>query len=536
MTAKPAFKPTPEQVSCIDMFATGKKLRINAYAGTGKTSTLIQIANSTSRTGTYLAFNKSIADEARRRFPRHVACSTVHGMAFRAVRNRYDVAKMTGGLNGGFVSLKLGMNKRSFVFTKGGKDDPVISLRPRQWGGLLCETVRRFMRSDRPEITAWDVPVEGKVATLDDVTRSRFRAQAAQEARSLWSRMIDPSSDMPLSHDGYLKVWALTRPTIDGDFILLDEAQDTNRVVLGVVRHQPGQVIAVGDRCQQIYAWRGAENAMETLPVELEARLSTSFRFGMAIAEYATVILELLGETVPLKGNPARVSRIGAIADPDAILTRANGRLIDELIRAIGQGKKPCLVGGVDEILRYVDAAEKLMAGQSVDRPLEFFGFTSWREVREAAEMDRDADLQKWVDLIDTHTPARLRQYLEGLPRREDQADVVLSTGHKSKGREWQQVRLTDDFLRGVGNRADQPKPTELPLEELRLLYVAVTRGQQQVEIPPLLMGKLAKLGGVYVPSPQPAMAMPEFMPPLPPARGKKAAAAKTIQGSLFDM
>jgi hypothetical protein len=34
------MKPTIEQQACIDAFSTGKRLRINAYAGTGKTSTL----------------------------------------------------------------------------------------------------------------------------------------------------------------------------------------------------------------------------------------------------------------------------------------------------------------------------------------------------------------------------------------------------------------------------------------------------------------------------------------------------------------
>nr|WP_249816408.1 UvrD-helicase domain-containing protein [Bradyrhizobium sp. 180] len=55
-----------------------------------------------------------------------------------------------------------------------------------------------------------------------------------------------------------MKLWALSNPAIAADFILLDEAQDTNPVVLDVLRKQPAQMVYVGDKYQQIYEWRGA--------------------------------------------------------------------------------------------------------------------------------------------------------------------------------------------------------------------------------------------------------------------------------------
>jgi hypothetical protein len=75
--------------------------------------------------------------------------------------------------------------------------------------------------------------------------------------------MIDKRDDMPLGHNGYLKAWALTGPMLNTDYILLDEAQDTNPVVLGVLTGQRAQVVYVGDPYQQIYEWRGAVNAMD---------------------------------------------------------------------------------------------------------------------------------------------------------------------------------------------------------------------------------------------------------------------------------
>jgi hypothetical protein len=43
---------------------------------------------------------------------------------------------------------------------------------------------------------------------------------------------------LPLGHDGYFKTWALGRPRLQADYLLLDEAQDTNPVVIKLLRRQ----------------------------------------------------------------------------------------------------------------------------------------------------------------------------------------------------------------------------------------------------------------------------------------------------------
>jgi len=48
---------------------------------------------------------------------------------------------------------------------------------------------------------------------------------ALHAARHVWDRMKDDRDVIPLGHDGYLKLSALSEPTIAADFILLDEAQ-----------------------------------------------------------------------------------------------------------------------------------------------------------------------------------------------------------------------------------------------------------------------------------------------------------------------
>ncbi|MEE4362285.1 MAG: hypothetical protein V2J08_00005, partial [Desulfotignum sp.] len=78
--------PTSEQQQIIDTDPLpGMILKILAFAGTGKTTTLVSYA--AKRPGLrflYIAFNKSVQQEAARKFPPNVVARTAHSLAFRA--------------------------------------------------------------------------------------------------------------------------------------------------------------------------------------------------------------------------------------------------------------------------------------------------------------------------------------------------------------------------------------------------------------------------------------------------------------------
>ncbi|MEZ6009355.1 MAG: ATP-binding domain-containing protein [Planctomycetota bacterium] len=69
---------------------------------------------------------------------------------------------------------------------------------------------------------------------------------------------------------------------------------------------------------------------------------------------------------------------------------------------------------------------------------------------------------------MEDHEPAELIKVLQSTVA-EDKADVMISTAHKAKGRQWPTVRIANDFPIFTG---DNP-----PL--LRLAYVAATRAQE---------------------------------------------------------
>jgi ABC-type dipeptide/oligopeptide/nickel transport system ATPase subunit len=84
------FISTAEQIAIIEGAKGNSDISIEALAGTGKTTTLKMLADSkTHLKGTYVAFNKSIVDEAKSKFPSSVTCSTAHGLAYRAIGRDY---------------------------------------------------------------------------------------------------------------------------------------------------------------------------------------------------------------------------------------------------------------------------------------------------------------------------------------------------------------------------------------------------------------------------------------------------------------
>ncbi|EAL2861114.1 ATP-dependent helicase, partial [Campylobacter jejuni] len=59
---------------------------------------------------------------------------------------------------------------------------------------------------------------------------------------------------------------------------------------------------------------------------------------------------------------------------------------------------------------------------------------------------------------------------------------LILSTGHKSKGLEWNNVEIIDDFL-NIKQELEEREQITIAKEELNLLYVAVTRAKNSLNI-----------------------------------------------------
>jgi hypothetical protein len=472
--------PTTEQENALALFATGESMAIEAGAGTGKTTTLMLLANSTDRRGQYVAFNKAIVTEASEKFPASVACNTAHSLAYRAVGSRY-AQRLRGSrrMRSEEIAARLGIDAIVIPYAGEGGTDRILG--PGYIAGLVMQTVVRFCQSADMEPQERHMPYIDGIDAPSDGTRTYTNNNGVARTilpyvRAAWTDLMDENGVLPFRHDHYLKAWHLMGPRIDADYILFDEAQDANPVMQAIVAAQThAQVVWVGDSQQSIYGFTGAINALAQVPVEHRAFLTQSFRFGPAVAEVANGILETLNAELRIVGTASISSRVEATPEPDAILCRTNATAVRTVMLSQAQGQRPHLVGGGDDVLRFARAANDLMLGRRTEHP-DLACFTSWGEVvTYVAEDEQGQELRLLVKLVDEFGVPAIERALDRMPRERD-ADVIVSTAHKSKGREWPQVQLANDFPTGTD---DEP----VSADERRLLYVAVTRARLVLDI-----------------------------------------------------
>ncbi len=471
---KREFAPTSEQVHALELFKTGNSLAIEAGAGTGKTSTLVLLAESTDRPGQYIAFNKAIVAESQGKMPGNVACSTAHSLAYRAVGAKFG-ARLRGSRRMRSIDIA---NRLGIEPIKITVDDRPKILGTSFLGGLAMSAITRFCQSADLEPTHRHVPFIEGIDPMDDGVRSFGNNNIVAKwlepsLAKAWADLTQLHGDLPFRHDHYLKLWQLSDPKIPADFILFDEAQDANPVMVAIVAAQDhAQLVWVGDSQQQIYTFTGAVNALANVPSDAKAFLTQSFRFGQAVADEANRILDRLPEAeLRLVGTDSIASSIGPVAKPDAILTRTNAAAVRTVLTLQQAGEKVALVGGGDEVVRFAKAARELQDNGYTDYP-DLACFESWGEVTTYVEEDEQGgELRLLVKLVTDFGVPVILAALENMLREQD-ADVIVSTAHKSKGREWHSVQLAGDF-----------PPDTTSADELRLLYVAVTRAKVNLDI-----------------------------------------------------
>lgn len=485
--AAPAAKGiqyTDEQLHARELFSValkeGESIKLIGYAGATKTTTLDFLARSTKRYGLYLAFNRAPKEAAAARFPKNVRALTTHGLALRSIDSRYPRGdKLFSRANSNSVVDALGLGP---VSTGGW------TITARQQAASVLAAIENYCNSASDTISAEHVPITGRVARLGEDSAAAFVDHIRKLSWALWARMVTPSDPFPLGPNGYVKLWALGRPRIHADYILLDEAQDTAPVLIDVLKLQHMSRVAVGDPHQQIYAWRGAVNAMDLLPAQRTAYLSQSWRFGPELAGLANTALALLEAPVPMRGNPGVATAIGECPTPHAVLSRSNSGVMSEIVLAIITGGRPHVVGGTQALWRLLEGVRGLTAGIPSDTA-ELFGYRSWREVEEAVGDGSEPGLKILVQLVNQYGVEQLLAMLARTVEKEEDASVVLSTVHKAKGLEWPTLRVADDF--GSPERLTR-EGLVLDLEELRLMYVAITRAKVALELPPELEEFLA--------------------------------------------
>ena len=466
---------TKEQKNIIKAVSRSKNIKINAFAGTGKTTTLKEVANEYSdKRILYLAFNSAIKNEASSIFPNNTNVKTTHGLAYSAIK-KYTQIDLNSLVNYRAIDIA---NEFSIPYTQA-----VSALR----------IFENFCNNTQDEISK------------DDTEH--------KTAKKMFDQML--IGVLKPTHSFYLKYYYLLIskeqiPQFEYDIVMLDEAQDTNEVTLGIFEAISSKVkVYVGDRHQQIYSFRGSKNALDKISCDKELFLSQSFRFNEEIASYANTLLQTFkNEKVSIQSHLTPNSKTKEIKS-HGYVSRTNAQLISIISKRIEQRNPFVTVRNPEEIFNLSIEVYYLLNNESeqIRRNQFLKGFKDEEELASYAKEVDDFELRTAIKVVKEYSErifefkeisikfykAWQNRKMNNFERRVEEI-LFLTTAHTAKGLEWDSVIVADDFpnfaelifdlgcnsLKQFKEELEKLSNQEL-IDEFNLFYVALTRAKQSL-------------------------------------------------------
>jgi superfamily I DNA/RNA helicase len=491
------FQPSPQQADVFKFIATQSgNAFVEAVAGAGKTTTLVHACKLLSgKSIAFAAYNKKIAVEIGAKTKAagldNVKAGTFHSFGYSAVRKVFPKAKLDERAKWNLICLNTGMPEQYAAFAKRAVSLAKNNgLRPEDCcdAGFWTDLVSHFALDEMLE------DEEGQTAeqTLDRALA--FTQQAFSAGNDLRAELID-FDDMI-----YLALIYASKQVWKYDVVMVDEAQDTNparRSLAGLMMARGGRIFFVGDRHQAIYGFTGADaDAVDRIISIFECTrlpLTVTYRCPKAVVRAAQQYVSHIQahESAPegsvnCKTYDEFSGGFAALGAQDAILCRKTKPLV-ALAYDLIRNKIACHVEGRDIGAGLIELTNKWKRIKSVGpflTKLEEFTETKAKKLdaqgkETQAESLRDryetmvvlcAGKQSLDEVRDA-----IRALFQDTEAGEPAPNLTLSTVHKSKGREWNNVYVYGfrDYMPSPMAKKDWEKE-----QESNLIYVAFTRAQ----------------------------------------------------------
>lgn len=468
---------------------------VEAGPGSGKTTTGIEMLKCvlSSQRVLFLAFNKHIAEELKRRVPPNVEAATVNSFGFRAVRAAWRQVKLD--------DWKTRNAMRDFV---ANPDDR------RKWDGAM----KRLIGLKKATISC----VDGKLVSLEaNEIASRYDLDLPTDPRfmeaaaDVWKKVTSQTAIIDFDDMWFLPVLKkLPVPTYD--FVFVDEAQDLCATQIELLKKIAPRVVAIGDPRQAIYGFRGADpEAMENLTKALNAQvlqLSICYRCPTSVVDKANEVLaqwdqdQGAGEPgLSILPTPRIQSAPGAAegcvdsvdikdlrseAQPGSwVLCRTTAPLVKECLKFIVEGVK-ATVKGRDIGQQLVSLIEKVGGHDIVDFTTRLGEFHQ-AETQRLEAAGRDAQLQALDDRVESihalcegaRTTDDVIAKIENVFKDEASNGVTFATAHRSKGLEADDIYILCPELMPF----PKAKSQWARKQERNLKYVAFTRAMKRLRL-----------------------------------------------------
>lgn len=275
--APPTLRWSAEQERFLQSHAP--QMVLTALAGSGKTSSLLEYARRRPhQKWNFVVFNRAIADTLAQRAPKNMTVRTAHQMAYahfghdlhHKIRGEFVQDQIAGELlhvppvcRAAYTQVVLATLTEYL-----NSSDTLVS------EALVSDTVWAELEENHPDVS-WD------------------KARLVADVQDLWRLCLDPSSDLFISHDVYLKRFSMVQSPWRGSHWMLDEGQDWSDAFLSAFSHCATVSIRAGDPFQKLYEWRGASTA-PWRTTEAEFWLTRSFRSGGGIEPWVNLRLKAL--------------------------------------------------------------------------------------------------------------------------------------------------------------------------------------------------------------------------------------------------
>lgn len=274
------------------------------------------------------------------------------------------------------------------------------------------------------------------------------------------------------------------------DFLMVDEAQDLNKLqiefILRAVK-EDGHIIAVGDRYQSLYAFRGADaQAIPNIISILQAKtlpLSVTYRCPASHVRQAQALVPHLEqrEDAP-EGTIDEVDfydLAAKVQSGDLVICRTNGPLVKPAFECIRRGKK-AVIRGKDIGSSLTNLVKRF---ETDDIDLFMVNLAEYYEQEHSKLMNYGKEMKalllqdRYETLVfianECRTVSELTSKIDMLFS-EKETGVIFSSVHKAKGLEAQHIYIMRPDL--------MPFPKAQTLteiqQELNIKYVAETRSK----------------------------------------------------------
>lgn len=497
-TAPPPFVPTAEQAevfSVVKQMGPGDCLAIEAFAGGAKTTTMVRLIPFTIRPGEegsvlLLAFNRDNGKELNDKTP-----AAVKGTTFHAYANSILNSKKTPNAGKNWILAKqhieefklrmpcvqlVSLAKNLGVGLPNGVDHNLST-----WVEMIGEYGIRHKKNFTPE-------------------------RVARAAMRLFDLSVGDRSEMDFDDMLYWSVLDRVGDRVKHfDWILVDEAQDTNilqLLFLDMIKGPKTRLIFVGDRKQAIYGWRGAGvGSFDMMVARYRAKvlgLTVSQRCSRAVIREAQRLVPGIRakDDAPegsVERRPAHTWSIRDVAAGDVVLCRNNAPLLEVALQAARLNIRVSVAGKdlPKKVLNTFDEAYSRNANDVNDSDI----FMRAKAAARAELADRPFTLANVLDeigmaaavweIVRLKHPAKWKDYDEFTKlaeavlkeiffdeERSKAAGITLSTIHRAKGAEWDNVFLYRPEL--IPSKAAQKLGGWHLDQEDNLLYVGITRAK----------------------------------------------------------